>query len=316
MFRKNNILLFTIGCLLTFLTSCVTRKKFDDLNTRKSALETEKAECDTQLKNITTDRDQLKEELQKFTKDNDILKKDTLETGIYLRKTLSNYKDLNDTYEKLLRNNERLQANSASELSKRERELIESEKQINLLKNDLVQREAKVNELERVLAKKDSAANDLKNKVSKALLNFKEKDLSVNIKDGKVYVSLAEQLLFKSGSTEVDPKGVEALKKLGEALKDQNDLNIMVEGHTDDVPISKGSQGLKDNWDLSVLRATSIARILISSGLKPEKVVPSGRGETSPLALGKTPESRQKNRRTEVILTPNLDELFKALDTK
>ena len=315
---NSNLTNYTVAAALVVasLSSCVTRKKYDDLNTRKSALETEKADLEGKFQSTAAEKDRLNEQVTQFTKETDLLKKDTSETGKYLRKTLSNYKDLNDTYEKLLKNNERLQSNSASELSKRERELIESEKQINLLKNDLVLREAKVNELEKVLAKKDSATNALKEKVSKALLNFKEKDLTVNIKDGKVYVSLAEQLLFKSGSTEVDPKGIDALKTLGTALKDQNDLSIMVEGHTDDVPFGKGAHGIQDNWDLSVLRATSITRILIGQGLNPNKVVPSGRGETSPVAQGKTPDARAKNRRTEIILTPNLDELFKALDAK
>jgi chemotaxis protein MotB len=303
---------FTLFLLYSF-TSCVTRKKFDDLNLRKSALETEKASCDEQLKSVSADKEKFSALSASLGLENEKLKKDTTETGLYLRKALSNYKDLDDTYEKLLKNMDRLQTNSASELSRRERDLLESEKQINLLKNDLTHREARVNELEKVLSKKDSAANDLKNKVGKALLNFKDKDFTVKIKDGKVYVSLAEQLLFKSGSTDVDPKGADALKKLAEALKDQSDLSIMVEGHTDDVPFSKGAPGVKDNWDLSVLRATSITKILTGAGLSPEKVIPSGRGEYAPVAEGKTPEARQKNRSTDIILTPNLSELYKIL---
>jgi chemotaxis protein MotB len=198
-------------------------------------------------------------------------------------------------------------------LSQREKDLIESEKKVQQLQIDLQEREARVKELERVLADKDKAVNELKNKVSKALLNFKEKDLTVNVKNGKVYVSLSEQLLFKSGKTDVDVKGKEALKKLAEVLKDQADINVMVEGHTDDVPMT-GVSGIKDNWDLSVLRATEIVRILTAGGVDPQKVVPAGRGEFSPVAEGKTPEARQKNRRTEIILTPKLDELFKILD--
>lgn len=311
-FTPSNIFPFLL--LLSMCFSCVTRKKYDDLNQRKSTLETEKSDCDLQLKSIGAEKERLTEQVSQLTKENDKLKKDSTEQGLYLRKSLSNYRDLNDTYEKLLRNQDRLQANSASEISKRERDLIESEKQINVLKNDLVLRESRLKELENALSKKDSAANELKNKVSKALLNFKDKDFTVNIKNGKVYVSLAEQLLFKSGSIEVDPKGIDALKKLAEALKDQQDLSVMIEGHTDDVPISKGIPGVKDNWDLSVLRATSITKIMIGAGLSPQKIAPSGRGEFSPIDHGKTPEARQKNRRTEIILTPNLNELFKILE--
>lgn len=297
-------------------SSCVTRKKYDDLNQKKSRLETDKAECDEQLKSTSAEKERLQALSTSLSKQVEDLKKDTTETGLYLRKEMRNYHELNETYEKLLRNHERLASNSASELAKREKELLEGEKQINELKFNLTQREARVKELEKVLADKDKAVNDLKNKVSNALLNFKEKDLTVNIKNGKVYVSLAEQLLFKSGSTAVDPKGQEALKKLAEALKGNEDITVMVEGHTDDVPVASGTTGVKDNWDLSVLRATSISRILIQAGLPSSKVIPSGRGETSPVAEGKAAEARAKNRRTEIILTPKLDELFKILDNK
>jgi chemotaxis protein MotB len=130
-----------------------------------------------------------------------------------------------------------------------------------------------------------------------------------------VYVSLAEQLLFGSGSIDVDAKGVTALQQLGKAIKDQKDINIMVEGHTDNVPISRRSQYMNDNWDLSVMRATSITKILTKAGVTPQQITASGRGEFSPLATNDTPENKQKNPRTEIIITPNLDEVFKILET-
>lgn len=169
-------------------------------------------------------------------------------------------------------------------------------------------------ELEKILEDKDKAVNELKNSVSNALLSFKDSDLTVDIRNGKVYVSLSEKLLFKSGSYAVDPKGAEALKKVANVLKTQPDISVMVEGHTDDVPIAKGSGGVDDNWDLSVLRATSIVNILAKEGVTPSKLIAAGRGEFMPIATGKTPEIRQKNRRTEIILTPKLDELFKILE--
>jgi chemotaxis protein MotB len=128
-------------------------------------------------------------------------------------------------------------------------------------------------------------------------------------------VSLAEQLLFNSGSTKVDPKGVDALKKLAAVLKEQQDVNVLVEGHTDDVPIARGTVGMQDNWDLSVLRATEITRILANAGVDPQRVTPSGRSKFVPLDEATTKEARQKNRRTEIILTPKLDELFQILET-
>ncbi len=125
-------------------------------------------------------------------------------------------------------------------------------------------REQRVRELERVLNQKDSAVNALKNTLSKALLGFKDKGLSIDVRNGKVYVSLEEQLLFASGSATVDKKGEEALVELAKALQKQPDINILVEGHTDDVPMKSAT--IKDNWDLSVLRATSIVKILTEKG--------------------------------------------------
>jgi chemotaxis protein MotB len=192
--------------------------------------------------------------------------------------------------------------------------LEKTRKQNDSLNNSLTEREKKVKELEEVLAKKDKAVLDLKNKITNALLNFKENDLTVKVKNGKVYVSLAEQLLFGSGSTTVDKKGEGALQQLGKAIKDQKDIHVMIEGHTDNVPISKDSQRFDDNWDLSVLRATSITRILIKAGMSPNQITSAGKGEYSPIAPNDNAQNKQKNRRTEIIVTPNLDELFKILD--
>ena len=182
------------------------------------------------------------------------------------------------------------------------------------LSTSLAERERKVKELETILNNKDKAVQDLKNKIANSLLDFKASDLTVNVKNGKVYVSLAEQLLFGSGSIEVDKKGITALQQLAKAIKDQKDLQIMVEGHTDNVPISKASQYMHDNWDLSVMRATSITKILTGAGVSPNQITASGKGEYSPLAVNDSPQNKQKNRRTEIIITPNLDEIFKILE--
>lgn len=314
--------LFVIFILISLsITSCVTRKKYDDLSSNKLRLEADKADCDEKLKSAEAETERLSDLSAKLSKENEELKQDSTRTGTILRKTLFNYDNLNQSYEKLLRNHDRLQVNSSAEnsklssdLNRREKEVLDQERKIGELQANLQAREVRVKELERVLADKEQAVNDLKNKVSKALLSFKEKDLTINVKNGKVYVSLSEQLLFKSGSTNVDSKGAEALKKLAEVLKDQRDISVMVEGHTDDVPVSKGTVGVKDNWDLSVLRATEIVRILTHAGANPKSLVPAGRSEYSPVAEGKTAEARKKNRRTEIILTPKLDELFKILD--
>ena len=208
----------------------------------------------------------------------------------------------------------------AQDLARREGELgaldvsLQKSKAANdRLAADLQTREVRLTELTKALADKDKAVDDLKARVSKALLSFSGSDLQVKLKGGKVYVSLSEQLLFKSGSTKVDPKGQEALKMLASVLQEQKDVNVVVEGHTDSVPIARGTAGLTDNWDLSALRATEIARLLTVSGVPPARVTASGRGQYVPVAANDTPANKALNRRTEIILTPNLDELFQIL---
>ena len=163
-----------------------------------------------------------------------------------------------------------------------------------------------------IQAQKD-VMNKLKKTIADALINFKADELSVYIKDGKVYVSLQEKLLFKSGSAVVDPKGKEALGTLAMVLNTTPDIQVMIEGHTDTVPIKK--EKFEDNWALSTARATSIVRILTKDyTVDAHRVIASGRGEFYPVRPNDTPEGRSSNRRTEIILSPNLNELFKLLD--
>ena len=199
--------------------------------------------------------------------------------------------------------------------------LLSKNNQVNQLNSalgtteqDLAGKNARIAELQRVLDEKDAATKALRQRVSDALLGFNAQDLQVNVKNGKVYVSLSEQLLFKSGSTKVDPKGQDALIKLANALKDNKDVNVLVEGHTDNVPIKGVVSGAKDNWDLSVLRATEITRLLTTAGMDPGQVTPSGRGQYLPVAANDTPQDKALNRRTDIILTPKLDELFSILN--
>jgi chemotaxis protein MotB len=195
--------------------------------------------------------------------------------------------------------------------------LLNTKSENEKLLSDLTERERRLKELEKIIKSKDSSVVALRNSVTDALLAFKDNGLTVKIKNGKVYVSLSEKLLFGSGSTTVDKKGEDAIKKLAEVLKKQPDVNIMVEGHTDDVPVNKNSgAAFSDNWDLSVLRATEITRILVKEGVSGKRITASGRSQFVPVAEGKTPEVRQMNRRTEIILTPKLDELFKILESE
>ena len=167
--------------------------------------------------------------------------------------------------------------------------------------------------LQNIIQSQKDVLSRLKNSISDALMKYKTDELSVSIKDGSVYVSLQEKLLFKSGSDIVDPKGVAALRSLALVLNSTKDINVLIEGHTDNVPIK--TMQFKDNWDLSTARATAIVRILTKdNGFDSRRITSSGRSEFRPLNPNDTPEGRAGNRRTEVILSPDLNELYKMLN--
>jgi len=312
-----------------YLQSCVTAKKFDDLKARQQSDAEGKANAERQLQATTAELKKASDELAQMRLTQKRLVTDSAETGAAYRKTRSLYNELNNSYDKLLKNSDRELANRNSDYNKVAKDLARREAELGVLDvslqkskaendrlaADLKVREARMAELTQALADKDKAVDDLKARVSKALLSFNSSDLQVKLKDGKVYVSLSEQLLFKSGSTRVDPKGQEALKKLGTVLQEQKDVNVVVEGHTDNVPILKGSTGMSDNWDLSVLRATEIARLLANSGVAPERITASGRSQYVPVAANDNAQNKAMNRRTEIILTPKLNELFQILDS-
>jgi chemotaxis protein MotB len=188
-----------------------------------------------------------------------------------------------------------------------------SSSKVNQLSTDLQKREARLKEVEEILRKRDEATNALKDKLQKALLGFQQSGLSVDIKNGKVYVSLTDKLLFPSGSIVIDDKGKQALKQLAIVLNKEADINIAVEGHTDNKRIVNLGQ-IKDNWDLSVLRATSVSRYLTETEkIDPQRVTATGKGEFQPIDTANTPEALSKNRRIEIVLTPKLDELYNLI---
>ncbi|WP_375415924.1 OmpA family protein [uncultured Hymenobacter sp.] len=296
------------------LSGCVAARKYDELQARQTADAQGKDSAERQLRTATAALQKTSDELAQVRLDRQRLVTDSTQTGLSLRKTRTLNRDLNESYDKLLKNSDRQLANKSSDYDKVAQDLARREADNQRLAADLKVRETRLTELTQALAEKDQAVNDLKARVSKALLSFNSNDLQVRLKDGKVYVSLSEQLLFKSGSTKVDPKGQEALKKLAAVLQEQKDVNVVVEGHTDNVPIARGTAGLTDNWDLSALRATEIARLLTGSGVAPARVTASGRSQYVPVAANDSPQAKAQNRRTEIILTPKLDELFQILD--
>ena len=302
---------------LVLLSSCVvTKKKYDYVLAQKIKTEGELADKVAQLDRANASIKELSEVLERLKADTTELNESYRATEKKLATLNAEYDQLNAYYKNQLTNSGKLNRDLAQQKDQllAIQENLENTRKLNdSLSTSLAERERKVKELEQILANKDKAVKELKDRITNALLNFKENDLTVKVKNGKVYVSLAEQLLFGSGSIEVDSKGVMALQQLARAIKDQRDIQIMIEGHTDNVPISKKSQYMQDNWDLSVMRATSITKILTAAGVSAKQITAAGKGEFSPLAANDNAQNKQKNRRTEIIITPNLDELFKIL---
>jgi chemotaxis protein MotB len=240
-----------------------------------------------------------------------LLKKKSFENNSENQKLLTHLQELQDALLK-----------KEDELKIMEREINKKKYNVDSLltelknKTELLEKKnARLIELEGILSKKDSAVIALKEKVTKALKGYEGNGLTVTHKNGKVYVSMEEKLLFQSGKWDVDAKGQKAIKDLATVLEKNSDVNIMIEGHTDDVPY-KGNGNVEDNWDLSTKRATAVLKILLNnSKIDPRRLSAVGRGEYQPVENAKTPEARTKNRRTEIILTPKLDELFKILET-
>jgi len=341
MFRKP---IFYLSCivLVAQLSSCVPARKFKELQSDSERCETERIKMKAELERLQVEANESSQRNRAIQRMCERLQKDSADMLLQIEalsadKTRLNdqYNDLQATQEALLRNNSRETTRLLKQLQQTQEDLQHREDSLSALslsikrqnldldqksrdlqnvQREVAARDARIKEMERIMASKDSAVKALRNKVSGALTGFENNGLTISVKNGKVYVSLEERLLFQSGSTSVDPKGVEALKKLAQVLEQNNDINVMIEGHTDDVPYKPGSS-IKDNWDLSVLRATSIVRILLSNGkIDPKRLVPSGRSEFLPIDAAKNSDARRKNRRTEIILTPKLDELLQLLD--
>ncbi|PTM03526.1 MAG: cell envelope biogenesis protein OmpA, partial [Bacteroidetes bacterium] len=201
-----------------------------------------------------------------------------------------------------------------AQLEAKEQALATENSRLENLKKELEQRSNRVAELENMIAAKDAAMTQLKNAISKALTDFEGKGLTIEQRDGKVYVSMENKLLFKSGSWAVGVQGKRAVQQLGSVLGDNPEIAVLIEGHTDNVPYTGTSQ-ISGNWDLSTKRATAIVNILQeNNAINPENLTAAGRGEFAPIASNDSAENKAKNRRIEVILTPKLDEVTKLLN--
>lgn len=310
--------LYTI-CIAFLCVSCVSSKIYDDLKDKYSNLKTENESLMSQLDGKVGNGDnysidQLKDDIATLKKDNSRLSMD-------LEASKNNYNRLKSSYDALEENSssslsENLERNRKllEQLEAKEKELFTESKRLEQLKNDLASRSKRVADLEGIIASKDAKMRSLKDAISAALTNFEGNGLTVEHRDGKVYVSMENKLLFESGSWAVNTRGKDAVNQLGKVLADNPEIAVLIEGHTDNVAYG-GNGPLKDNWDLSTKRATAIVSILASnSKILKENLTAAGRGEYLPVDSNATSEGRAKNRRIEVILTPKLDEINKLLN--
>ncbi len=307
--------------LLIAMNACVSSKKYGELESRNADLLRENRSMNEDLERFRKSNKDLEDELSGLKSD---FKNTTAERNDLMQKLEAlemNYANLEKSYDALEKNssaaiseNSRQNRELLAQLDEKEAALIAERNRLEKLEKDLALRSQRIDELESVIAAKDAKMNALKNAVSNALTNFEGKGLSVEQKDGKVYVSMENKLLFESGSWAVNSEGRKAVQQLGTVLAQNPDIAVLIEGHTDDVPYG-GSGQLKDNWDLSTKRATSIVHILReNSNIDPQNLTAAGKGEFAPVTTNDTETGRAKNRRIEVILTPKLDEITKLLN--
>lgn len=318
------------------LTSCVSAKKYRELQNMnrqnmmdRDDMKSENLKLGMQNREFEMKIASLGDETEKLKHDLAVAEVERNKAREELNILSGQYNDLQNAHQDLIKGNVNETRKLLSELTGAQENLRQKEdllrqleesldlKKISLdeLTNEIQKKNERMAELEKILDTQKKIVQDLKNKVSDALLGFENNGLTVTNKNGKVYVSLDEKLLFKSASWEIDANGRKALKKLAGVLEKNPGIQITIEGHTDNVPYNPGNSQLKDNWDLSVKRATTVVRALLEgTKIKPERLNASGRSEYVPVDLSNTPEARQKNRRTEIILTPDLTELYKVID--
>jgi len=331
-------ILFILGSIVLVITSisCVSGKKFSSLQDTSKQFMNERDAFKTDNIGLEMENRELVAKLATLEKEMGTVKQD-ITTAQSARdkavedynKISANYSELQNAQEDLIKGNVKETQKLLSELQAAQENLLKKEdllrqlgqtldmkkSSLDELTFELERRNARMAELEKILDAQKKIVRDLKNKVSEALLGFENNGLTVSMKNGKVYVSLDEKLLFKSASYDIDANGRNALKKLAGVLEKNPDIQITIEGHTDNVPYNPGSGQLKDNWDLSVKRATTVVRVLLEgSKINAKRLTASGRSEYLPVDDRNTQDARQKNRRTEIVLTPDLTELYQLID--
>jgi len=331
--------IFAILCSIAIVisaVSCVSGKKYAGLQetskqfmNERDAFKTDNIGLEMKNRELEVKLSELEKEIGRITQDFSKAEGERNKAVEDYNKLSSKYNELQNSHEDLIKGNVKETQRLLTELSAAQESLqkkedllrqlgqnLDSKKaSLDELTFELEKRNAKLAELEKILDAQKKIVRDLKNKVSEALLGFENNGLTVTQKDGKVYISLDEKLLFKSASWDIDANGRNALRKLASVLEKNPGIQVTIEGHTDNVPYNPGNSQLKDNWDLSVKRATTVVRVLLEgSKIKPERLTASGRSEYLPVDNRNTQDARQKNRRTEIVLTPDLTELYNLIN--
>jgi chemotaxis protein MotB len=317
MIKRISLLVLT----LTLLSSCVSKKIYTDLEDKYANLKKENRDLTEDFGELTDSNKKLENEFIKLNanyetavKERDQLRIDYAAAQSNLENIKASYKALEENSSASIAANSKKNRELLAQLEAKEQALAAENERLNSLKKELESRSKRVAELENVIAAKDANMRKLKEAISKALTNFEGKGLTVEQRDGKVYISMENKLLFQSGSWSVGSEGKKAVQQLGTVLAENPDIAVLIEGHTDNVPY-KGNNQLSGNWDLSTKRATAIVKILKqNSSINAGNLTAAGRGEYAPIASNTTAEGKAKNRRIEVILTPKLDEISKLLN--
>lgn len=317
-----NIKTISAGVLaLALMTSCVSKKVYTDLETKYADLKKENRTLADENEPIGKEKNELdlkskdlQAQLDKLKAERDKLSKDYASTKSGLDKMQSSYNDLEkssgETNASISKKNRELLA----ELEAKGKALAAEQERLNKLNAELKERSQRVDELEGMIAAQEAGLKKLKETLSKALNGFEGKGLTVEQKNGKVYVSMENKLLFGSGSWTVGTEGKKAVVEVGKVLASNPDISVLIEGHTDNVAYAGNGQ-ITDNWDLSTKRATAIVHILKENkNVDPKNLTAAGRSEYAPIAGNESAEGKSKNRRIEIILTPKLDEISKMLN--
>jgi len=311
-----------LGMVLAIsMTSCVSKKiytdlenKYADLKKENRKIQDESDDCTKAKADLEIAYDAIKEELNTARADRDKYLSDYISADKNLKTLQASYAALEKNSNDALQTNMSKNRELLSQLESKEKALSAEQSRLDKLKSDLKASSDRLAELEGLMAAKDASMKKLKETLSKALNSFEGKGLTVQQKNGKVYVSMENKLLFSSGSWAVGAEGRSAVVEVGKVLAANPDISVLIEGHTDDDAYG-GSGPIADNWDLSTKRATVIVNILgENKGINRQNLTAAGRSEYAPLASNSTPEGKAKNRRIEIILTPKLDEISKMLN--